>query len=1397
MHEKTLRQRSQLSSPAPINPPDCETAPAEAKEFWEALDGLNLDTFNGIDAELMLFKEIDHLRNVLSFLEASIDDYPLEFFFQPPNIVDSLMDIMLKVPKDYSMRIIRIIRFVINGLGDRWSESLKHVLNQELKVVSIKKHINNVLRLLTNFFEQFHDSFNPKYFKLNQRVLNEIYLLLMDISNFISKTNNACEIFINELMNMIAKVTKTLRLSYTTAREDSGMIRIHYMLCLYVINALGSSIDTRNIKNYCENNAWEFESDVALLDGPLKISSCKIYSLIMRNRKNVISEDEELMILLEASSSWKPVVKVFKEWHSLSHEEIIFTGLQALSTIRIHKSLELVDLLMTTVKVSAKKYKQNRGLKEAAEEIYLRLLSIEVPEIRRRVYKTLCIRTREKMSNDGGDPSESLCTAIGIPLTTEIMTEILCFGFMHPDQEMHTEVRQILYCILRAKVSYASHWMEVFEIIKPILPLTPALFWLDKRLGSFAFEVFQPHSVFDDFELNLAYARFLYCSSYETRKEAKRKLLTNLKLDDSLVEIVPDNFCIVPESKVMELQMPDVNLGYDQEACEATFQVLQCINRSEPDLLHSVLLQLCLHMNSRELCQKSHDDNIWVFFMAALDMGFPDNVGIRKQTINILYNWVVCIPSFRIYLANEPSVLEFLVKTLVFFQDEPDIKNRTSWLLFLVLFSDFVVSGEKNISMPKFLSQLCCPFKFEEHWTESPFNKISALEQLNDEMESHSEASDIRDISRRYLKFSFAFEWFPLQQSLFTIKNFNGNAYYQNCNEKTLKVCEKLQLTKCDIGCLRQTNCPEILNNLCYGLDNITGIFHALDVITQVQSLLMLPVVNNAALAEKLDRKIGRLLVYSDTNLGQQQMLIGFLQVYKQILTSMTDERLVNFMENKFITCIIMENVPFAPDCLIEGLNIIDSVVKLCGQRSTLADLLIKKYEQNFKVFFSTRLVEKLVVLIFGSFMKDGKWHEASQRPIVKPLLTLVHNVFAHMPIHLDDAFLNGLFEKFQTIPKSLYRSHLDHIKSSQTLHVNSSILKLVFSIMLRIASSASHIDMKAEYFRHLMLWTSEKQRKYKALPWMIIAQLTKNKESFNKFCKGHWETTKISLVNAVLETLTKHNTSHDLKALATVYGNILEHSMETIDASCSVIVVDKLIESNNVNGLCFIVRKMVQNDLPGTLELITSRKLIQIFLNTEGDHHEIADQFETITTCHKFKPLSMHVADTVTADADLNFMHKLCDTKTSGGADFKKFNNNAFNVLTILVSTESGLMKVARALSNPCVIDRFIFASYDSLRVANPYNELMFMLKFWNFLLDTCIKFDSPVIDLISVHLLNVASQNCVFMNHECDEKLKGKFGSILEKEFSHIRFAIDLLFLQVVSIFEFVFASKFSSEC
>lgn len=703
----------------------------------------------------------------------------------------------------------------------------------------MKWHINQIVLMIDNRFQKFHFNFNSNTFKERQEELIEFYHLLVDLVNFFNAKRNFCEIYVIDLLNVMSKLTRIFRVYYSKAVEKDSfapVFKTHYLVMIYFMNNLVALINSEHSIELSENNVWELECDIALMDIPLKTAHSGVYKVIKRNRINKIMEDQDLLLMLQGNSRWIAVVELFKTWDNLTPEEIIFKGIKAIETISVHQSQQLVTLLLEQISKCADKYNTNQKLKEAADTLFLRFLAIDLMNIKRLAYKTAGSLIKKRLTNqtDNELSGGSICAVVGIPITPEIITEVLCFGYTSADQEVSKYAKLILFALLNSKCVYKNDWPNILEVLKPVMALMPCLFKTNKKLGEFSMDIFNSNSDFDDQELYQAYIRYLFCDDPKARKIAKVKLLDYMNEPEfsySFIEMVPDDFCLIKDHQVMDLVIPEANVCCDSEIYQNTCDVLKNVNAADVELVTTALLQLSILMNSMQICHQSHDDNLWVFFVASTTAKFQNIPKIRKLTIDIFYKWTVTVPNFRIYLANETSVLVFLIKTLIFFQEDDQMKRQCSCVLFLLMYSDFVVLHGTNVSLPSFFSVLRCPFKYSQHWIESPFNEVTAFESLYKEIVNHRHESDIYDISHTYLKFIIGVYWFGDMKTLISVENFNNSSYSAVCSSKALKIDDKLMLSQLELLHLYHSAPSKVFERLSCELDNCTSpgqIFHTL-----------------------------------------------------------------------------------------------------------------------------------------------------------------------------------------------------------------------------------------------------------------------------------------------------------------------------------------------------------------------------------------------------------------------------------------------------------------------------------------------------------------------------------------------------------------------------------------
>lgn len=249
-------------------------------------------------------------------------------------------------------------------------------------------------------------------------------------------------------------------------------------------------------------------------------------------------------------------------------------------------------------------------------------------EVRKLVYqytsKMVCSKFTDhfdKMQNEEKNPRKTLCCLIGIPLTAEILMEILCFGIRNDIPTIHKNSEMILFTILRSKVVFEPYWPLFLEVIKPALPLLPCVSSSDERLGLFAMEAISPADGFTEEEMIQAYQRFLFSKCFRVREMALQKLcqiLEKRNFMDVLLEIMSANLFLTGTNCQL-VDMPASLVKFDRNACKITLDLLKSVDKNDEEIMKTILLQMKGFMGSVDACNYVHDQNAWVYIVESLN----------------------------------------------------------------------------------------------------------------------------------------------------------------------------------------------------------------------------------------------------------------------------------------------------------------------------------------------------------------------------------------------------------------------------------------------------------------------------------------------------------------------------------------------------------------------------------------------------------------------------------------------------------------------------------------------------------------------------------------------------------------------------------------------------------
>jgi hypothetical protein len=99
-------------------------------------------------------------------------------------------------------------------------------------------------------------------------------------------------------------------------------------------------------------------------------------------------------------------------------------------------------------------------------------------------------------------------------------------------------------------------------------------------------------------------------------------------------------------------------------------------------------------------------------------------------TIGILSKICLQIPSFRQFLSEEIHFHYRLLRAILIYHNNPTFKPDYTTLIFILTFDEFIIGQDKQMSVPHIFSKLYIPFVCDFHWLTSPYDHLSALEEI-------------------------------------------------------------------------------------------------------------------------------------------------------------------------------------------------------------------------------------------------------------------------------------------------------------------------------------------------------------------------------------------------------------------------------------------------------------------------------------------------------------------------------------------------------------------------------------------------------------------------------------------------------------------------------------------
>ncbi|XP_055849600.1 protein rotatin homolog [Episyrphus balteatus] len=653
------------------------------------------------------------LHNALQHIQITIDDYPSEYFLQPPHIFQNLLDLFESGScafEDLSETFICFCKSLLGRLKTRRKAVAFFTSKPGVPVkcqVSVSTVCFRLLELCMTYLK-----FN--LFNMEKGTFN-VFRMIMEVFRIIEmlppEESPAVEVFFEELSTIATK----LRLSF---EEDSFpvMNRVKYLLVLFTMRKILGNTKYNSIKP-------GQELKIALLDLPLSKLLPEQYAHIM----NIFSEncDLDLRNLLNASETLKYYANIENSPDTNTLEQ----SMEILQTFSIHESMELIKKIFKAILKCVPLYAGNRQLRKKADEILLRMFTHHSLQVRIFTYTESANAMKKFFASllngecaFAGQNNIKLVNdqILGFPLTTELITEIATSGFENTSLQKLAE--DILFLPIKGRQILAEGWSKIMDIILPNIPIYQCLIE-SQKITDGILKLLDPDADclphLDTFQGNL---RFLFHPDANIRSEALARTMYILTSQPSaggmlpnlneISDIIPNDCCLQQVPREIERIFCG---GFYETSIVANLMQLLMAPDVEPHIRKTVLMQLNVVGQEENLNRLIFEAGGWMACLQSLQgalqkqshFDYPDSI---VPIVGILSKLLFCDTQFRQELSKEENVYILLTRSLFLYVNDIALKQDVSLCLFLLLFSSFIV-GTKHLTVQKVLQNLRLPVK--------------------------------------------------------------------------------------------------------------------------------------------------------------------------------------------------------------------------------------------------------------------------------------------------------------------------------------------------------------------------------------------------------------------------------------------------------------------------------------------------------------------------------------------------------------------------------------------------------------------------------------------------------------------------------------------------------------
>lgn len=745
---------------------------------WEIPGTMDLNQISSVKQNLLRPETAGDrsLRETLSILPGMIQDMPGEYFLQPPYLYRNLFH-LLEADHELTKTIQLLNKNLLGRIKFRQlaatyrvkDERELHYANQ----ISIAKYVKDCFKCV---LEQFKGVLDGNSSTVNQCLSIFSQLVELAIQDPYGKANTY-----DGLMQELSDLCRYFRNAMGMHGNKDFISRKYY---LEILNDLVKLIRRRSTTINCTYNpgdfeatregdadpcgpvidvdlsSWTSEVQVALLDVSIKIIYPQLYDSIVSSVDLSTMKNSCLVSqLLHCEGELSSAVKLLKDVSVYSHEQLIYSASDALATLSIHESTRLVIVIMKAINCLHSKLIADSKLRGEAEKVLLQLIAYPDTSIKRLVYQEMsnCMKIFFSSIVDGersvvklhkeAEKANGACN-LGVPITTEILTEILCVGYPHADGHVTAQSESILTLLIKGRSVLGRYWKILQQVLIPVLPLVQAITNSYSSLSKSILEMFDPDPLELPFhEILQGNLRFMFNEDASIRSEALVRLMYIVDSMPEAKDYTPDirqmsdaihDDVFILEGAVDVTRRFSSEGHFDESAIYSLVNLLKAEEgsvNSNVALRKSALMQLNSMATDPKLNGIIHDLDAWYSILMVIDnalrvdggkLDAPESV---IPAVNIFCKMCIQFPEFRKQMAKEMKILMLLIRSLCKYHHMAVFRPDCVLALFLLANSEFI-DGSVNLSTPLLFSKWLMPFVAKTyHWMESPFYKPSKFEE--------------------------------------------------------------------------------------------------------------------------------------------------------------------------------------------------------------------------------------------------------------------------------------------------------------------------------------------------------------------------------------------------------------------------------------------------------------------------------------------------------------------------------------------------------------------------------------------------------------------------------------------------------------------------------------------